>query len=433
MPSATFFRSLRCLRCSTSYDVQDIGSCPRCAPGGAWSSLDETLLATYDLEAAKEALRRREDVASRPPGLWRYHELLPVTERRCQVDLGAGGTRLLRLGRIESQLGDLCVYAKDEGANPTGSSKDRPIGVAAGKALERGAEALACMTSGNIGSALAAVAAKAGVPCYVFLLAAAGLSGSEAGVNIDKFVQMRAYGAHILSPNGSFEELLELSAQAERKLGWTFVHRYQPYQVEGDKTAAFEICEQLGWQAPDWIVVPVGAGNICAGLWKGFREFHQLGWIERLPRLLAVQPVGADPLVQGLAKGERVMSPLPAVRPNLALPISHRVSGHHAYLAVQESGGTGISVTDEELMEAVKDLGRSEGIYAEAAGSASLAGLRKAWQSGLIAPGATIVCYLSSHGLKNGAAMRAWFGALPQIGASFDDLLAQLRNGDLRG
>jgi threonine synthase len=421
--------TLRCLHCSAEQIQPGIASCPHCAPSGSWSALSETLLVEYDLDAIGAAFTPK-DLAERRPGVWRYEELLPVSDRRFQTDLGAGGTRLTRLGRIEPSFGDVRMYAKDEGGNPTGSSKDRPMVVAASKALETGATALACMTSGNIGSALAAVAAEAGVPCYVFLISAAGLSASDAGVNIDKFVQMRAYGAHVVSPAGSFDELLELSAQAERKLGWTFIHRYQPYQVEGDKTAAFEICEQLGWQAPDWVAVPVGAGNICAGIWKGFRELHALGWIDRLPRLLGVQPAGADPLVQGLDKREPVMSPLPAIRPNVALPISHRVSGHHAYVAVRESGGTAVSVTDDELVQAVKDLGRLEGIYAEAAGAASLAGVRKAWQRGLIEPDATVVCYVSSHGLKNGAGMRDWFGAIPQIRCELGELVRHLGDAE---
>ena len=225
-------------------------------------------------------------------------------------------------------------------AAPTGSFKDRPIGVATSVALEQGARGLACLTSGNIGSAMAAVAAKADVPALVLLLGAAGLADQGTSVNVEKYVQA--------------------------------------CQTDGDKTTAFEICEQLGWQAPAAVFVPTGTGTNLFGLWQGFVLFKELGFIDTLPRMFAVQPMGAASLVAAWEAHQAIPSVLERIEPNLAPPISHRVSGYHAYKAMQESGGGAVAVTDGEMLAAMKDLAAYEGIYTETASAAALAGIRRA-------------------------------------------------------
>src|SRR5579859_3418332 len=378
-----YAKSLHCFSCGTDFPLSHRGSCPRCARTGEESALNETLGVRYDLAALKHQLDR-DEMASRPAGLWRYHELLPVADPAFRIDLGAGGTRLALLTRIARAVDGLRLFMKVEGSNPSGSFKDRPIGVATSVALEQGARGLACLTSGNIGSAMAAVAAKAGVPALVLLLSAAGLADQGTSVNVEKYVQISAYGARVVTPIGNLGYLYALADRIETELGWSFLHNVQAYQTDGDKTTAFEICEQLGWQAPAAVFVPTGTGTNLFGLWQGFVLFKELGFIDRLPRMFAVQPVGAASLVAAWEAHQDIPALLERIEPNLAPPISHRVSGYHAYKALLESGGGAVAVSDAEMLAAVKDLAAYEGIYCEAASAAALAGIRRALTRGLL-------------------------------------------------
>jgi threonine synthase len=265
------------------------------------------------------------------------------------------------------------------------------------------------MTSGNIGSALAAAAARADLPAVIFLLASGGVS-EGLQVNLEKLGQMRAYGATVLCPEASVLKLTRLAAAITAELGWTWMHELPAYQAEGDKTTAFEIAEQSGWDPPEWVVVPTGTGTNLFGIWKGFDELRQLGFTTSTPRLAAVQPAGAAPIVEALRRGDAEMSPLASVRPNVALPITHRVAGHHAYASVRSSGGTAVAVTDAEIRASLLDLAGREGIYCEPASAAALAGARKLLEADAIAAGSRVVCVLTSHGLKDGRSIGGWFG-----------------------
>ena len=280
--------SLHCFYCGTNLPLTHRGSCPICATMGEESALNETLGVQYDLAAIKRQLDR-DELARRPAGLWRYRELLPVVDPAFRIDLGAGGTRLVPLARIAEAVAGNRLFMKVEGSNPSGSFKDRPIGVAASVALEQGARGLACLTSGNIGSAMAAVAAKAGVRALVLLLGAAGLADQGASVSVEKYVQISAYGADVMTPLGDLGQLYALADRIEAEMGWSFMHNVQAFQTDGDKTTAFEICEQLGWRAPAAVFVPTGTGTDLFGLWQGFVLFKELGFIDALPRMFAVQ------------------------------------------------------------------------------------------------------------------------------------------------
>ena len=423
--------SLRCVFCSAEYPLTHRGPCASCARPGEESALHETLAVQYDVATLKHRLDRAE-LARRPAGLWRYRELLPVVDPAFRIELGAGGTRLVPLARIAEVAEGHRLLLKVEGSNPTGSFKDRPIGVAASVALEQGARGLACLTSGNIGSAMAAVAAKAGVPALVLLLGAAGLADQGASVNVEKYVQISAYGSRVLTPIGNLARLYALADRIEAELGWSFLHNVQAYQAEGDKTTAFEICEQLGWQAPAAVFVPTGTGTNLFGLWQGFVLFKELGFIDTLPRVFAVQPVGAASLVDAWEAHQAVPSVLARIEPNLAPPISHRVSGYHAYRAMQESGGGAVAVTDEEMLAALKDLASYEGIYAETASAAALAGIRRALATGLLdveeGRRAGVVGILTSHGLKNSLALAGVFPPPPLIEGTWEMLRSSLES-----
>jgi threonine synthase len=418
-----FATGLVCVRCGARYPLTARAACPGCLagldiPSIEDSSLSQTLAVEYDVAALRRAVDP-DRLRARPSGLWKYAELLPVGDPACRIDVGAGGTRLARLGRLDSSL-RVTLLAKVEGENPTGSFKDRPIGVAASVARQLGAHTLACMTSGNVGSAMAAAAARAGLPAVVFLFASGGHTEGTVGVNLEKFAQMRAYGATVLCPEASMLELTRLAATLTAELGWTWMHDLPAYQAEGDKTTAFEIAEQLGWDPPEYVVVPTGTGTNLFGIWKGFDELHRLGFVARVPRLIAVQPVGADPLVRAHERGDAIVSPLDEVRPNVALPITHRVAGHHAYEGVRKSHGTAVAVSDQEIRQALLDLGSREGIYCEPASAAAVAAARKLAATGALDAGSRVVCILTSHGLKDGRAISGWFGAPTPVAATLD-------------
>jgi threonine synthase len=418
----TFAVGLVCVRCGARYPLVTRAACSACltgldVPSIEDSSLSQTLAVEYDVDALRRSVDR-DRLRSRPPGLWKWAELLPVAEPASRIDVGAGGTRLAPLSLLERDL-PVRLFAKVEGQNPTGSFKDRPIGVAASVAQALGARTLACMTSGNIGSAMAAAAARAGLPAVILLLASGGVSDGLQ-VNIEKLGQMRAYGATVLCPEASVLTLTRLAADLTRDLGWTWMHDLPAYQAEGDKTTAYEIAEQLGWDPPEWVVVPAGTGTNLFGIWKGFDELRRLGFTNAMPRIAAVQPAGADPMVEALRRGDTVMRPLDAVRPNIALPITHRVTGHHAYRSVRETGGTAVAVSDEEIRRALLDLAGREGIYCEPASAAALAGARKLVETGALAPGSRVVCVLTSHGLKDGRAVGGWFGSPVRVEATLD-------------
>lgn len=411
--------SLICTFCGSEYPLTNLGMCPRCAHVGEESTLNETLGVRYDLEALKRHLDR-DELARRPAGLWRYSELLPVSDPAFRIDLGAGGTRLIPLSRLPGSLGKL--FMKVEGSNPTGSFKDRPIGVAACVALEQGALGLACLTSGNIGSALAALAARAGVPALILLLGSADQAAQGAAVSVEKYVQISAYGARVITPVGDLGTLYALTDRLAAGSDWSFLHTFQAYQSDGDKTTAFEICEQLNWQAPSAVFVPTGTGTNLYGLWQGFVIFKELGFIQHLPRMFAVQPKSAASLVNAWEQRQEIPATLEQSTPNVAPPISHRVSGYHAYHAIRASGGGAVGVSDAEILQALTDLAAYEGIYCEAASAAALAGIRRALALGLLTPNEAqergIVGILTSTGLKNSLALSNTFPAPPQIEAT---------------
>ena len=340
--------------------------------------------------------------------------------------LGAGGTRLATLTRVAEAIAGNRLFMKVEGSNPSGSFKDRPIGIAASVALEQGARGLACLTSGNIGSAMAAVAAKAGVPALVLLLGAAGLAGQGASVSVEKYVQISAYGADVVTPLGDLGQLYALADRIEAEMGWSFMHNVQAFQTDGDKTTAFEICEQLGWRAPAAVFVPTGTGTDLFGLWQGFALFKKLGFIDTLPRMFAVQPRGAASLVAAWEASQAIPTVLQQVEPNVAPPISHRVSGYHAYQAMLDSGGGAVAVTDDDILAASKDLASHEGIYVETASAAALAGIRRALTLGLLAQEEThqagVAGILTSHGLKNSLALSQEFSSPPRVAGTWEAL-----------
>ena len=338
----------------------------------------------------------------RPTLIERYRAHLPVTERTPRITLGEGDTPLVRAPWLERECAVDEVWLKVEGANPTGSFKDRGMVVAVAKAVEEGSRSVLCASTGNTAASAAAYAARAGLPCTVVLPA--------GHVALGKLVQAIAFGARIVAVRGAFDAALAVVRELASSGEATLVNSVNPYRIEGQKTAAFEVCESLG-DAPAALFIPVGnAGNITA-YWRGFIEAETAGMSRSRPRLYGFQAVGAAPIVNGapVADPQTIAT---------AIRIGAPASWASAIRARDESGGAIEAVTDEEIMAAYRDVARHEGVFCEPASAASIAGLRKRAAAGRV-PG-RVVCVLTGNGLKDPDAARSLAGALTEVDATAD-------------
>ncbi len=316
----------------------------------------------------------------------RYRKYLPVDETTPVVTLNEGNTPLIKADNLAKKIGVECeIYLKFEGANPTGSFKDRGMTMAVSKAKEAGAKAVICASTGNTSASAAAYAAKAGLKAYVLI--------PDGYIALGKLSQAMMYGAEIIAIKGNFDEALERVIEISEKYPVTLVNSVNPYRIEGQKTGAFEICDALG-DAPDCHFIPVGnAGNITA-YFKGYEEYFNVGKTTHIPKMMGFEAEGAAAIV----KGERILKPETIAT---AIRIGNPASWKQAENARDKSGGVINFVTDEEIIEAYKLLASTEGILAEPASAASVAGVIKAHKMGLVESGKKIVCILTGNGLKD--------------------------------
>ncbi|MDK2984625.1 MAG: threonine synthase [Clostridia bacterium] len=313
-----------------------------------------------------------------------YKEFLPVTEKTPMITLLEGNTPLIKANNLSQKLG-LNLYFKYEGLNPTGSFKDRGMVMAVAKAVEEGSKAIMCASTGNTSAAAAAYAARCGLKCSVLV--------PEGNIALGKLAQALIYGAQVIAIEGNFDDALKIVRDITAEHPITLVNSINPYRIEGQKTAAFEICDVLG-EAPDFLAIPVGnAGNITA-YWKGFCQYHEVGKVQKRPRMIGFEAAGAAPIV----KGEVVENPETVAT---AIRIGNPASWQPAVKAAEDSKGFIDCVRDEEILEAYKLLAASEGIFAEPASAASLAGVLKHKEKGLFQEGDTVVCVLTGNGLKD--------------------------------
>jgi len=313
----------------------------------------------------------------------RYRDRLPVTDATPVISLGEGSTPLLRADRLGAQLG-VELYLKLEGANPTGSFKDRGMTMALSKAAEDGAQKVVCASAGNTSASAAAYAARAGIPCLVVV--------PGGRVALGKLAQAQAVGATVCAIDGSFDDALRLVRELCERHPITLVNNLNPYRLEGQKTAAFEIVEELG--VPDWLSLPVGnAGNITA-YWQGFNEAVAAGDATDRPRLLGCQAAGAAAMLQDtdIAAPETIAT---------AIRIGAPVRRHEAARAVQEAEGGFVAAPDEEILDWYGRIARLEGVFCEPSSATSVAGLARARAAGTVAEGERVVCVLTGHGLKD--------------------------------
>ncbi|HIP84328.1 MAG TPA: threonine synthase [Methanothermococcus okinawensis] len=381
----------RCISCGREYSIDHI--IYTCECGGL-------LEIVYDYEEIKDNVSK-EKLRKREIGVWRYLEYLPVENMEKIVSLHEGGTPLYRCKNLGEELGLRELYVKNEGANPTGSFKDRGMTVGVTKAGELGVDVVGCASTGNTSASLAAYSARARKKCIVLL------PGGK--VALGKLAQAMFYGAKVIQVKGNFDEALEMVMKLAEDRKLYLLNSINPFRLEGQKTIGFEICDQLNWETPDRVILPVGnAGNISA-IWKGFKEFKETGIIEDLPKMTGIQAEGAKPIVDAFKRGSRTI--VPVENPETiatAIRIGNPVNYPKALDAIYSSGGYAESVSDQEITEAQKLLARKEGIFVEPASAASIAGLIKLLEMGVIDRDERIVCVTTGNGLKDpDAAIRA--------------------------
>lgn len=397
---------LVCVHCAATYAPdQIIYTCKHCG---------HLLTVEYDLDSIDVS---RDEWDRRPLSVWRYREILPV--RGEPVSLQEGGTPLYHLEKIGKDLGLPELYAKHEGMNPTGSFKDRGMTVGVSMARQLGMTSVACASTGNTSASLAAYAAKAGIPCVVLLPA--------GKVALGKVAQALMHGARVISIRGNFDRALEMVHELCISHGLYLLNSVNPYRLEGQKTIGFEAIDQLG-DVPDRIVLPVGnAGNISA-VYKGLRELEALGFIDRLPMMTGIQAAGSQPVVKAIEQNLDELVPEPAPETvATAIRIGAPVNAEKALVAIRATGGTAAAVTDDEILRMQQDLARMEGIGVEPASAASVAGIRKLAEQGLIDKDERIVCVVTGHLLKDPETVVRQCEPPIEIDADLHSLLSALR------
>lgn len=379
--------TLRCRECGKEYPPKKIYVCEEC-----FGPLD----VTYDYDALT---MRKDQFSNREKSLWRYIELLPIQDKNRIVNLGAGYTILHKCTNLGKALGLKNLYVKDDTVNPTYSFKDRPASVAVSKAVEFGSAAVGCASTGNLAGATAAHAAKAEMPCYIFV---------PKDIESNKILQMSIYGAQIIAVNGTYDDANRLATQAAEHYNWALVNiNIRPFYVEGSKTLAYEVCEQLGWTTPDRVIVPTASGALLLAIHKGFGEFEQVGLIKsNHVKICGAQGAGCSPVVSAFKSKSDEIRPIekPATLAK-SLAIGDPADGLYALRTIKETGGFAEDATDTEIVEAIELLARTEGIFAEPAGGVTIACLKKMAESGVIDKDETVVCYITGNGLKTSEAL----------------------------
>lgn len=379
-------KKLRCLICGREYNESEVMyTCPHCGNEGL-------LEVVYDYERVGKEFNVSYLEQNNDYSMWRYLPLLPINDPSKVGPLKVGYTPLYEVKRIREELGVNNLYIKDDGRNPSASLKDRASSVVAVKAQELGKDIITCASTGNAASSLACVTASLGLKSFIFVPKTAPKA---------KLTQLLVFGATVFAINGIYDQAFDLSIEATEEFGWYNRNTgFNPYTVEGKKTVALEIAEQLKFDVPDYVFVSVGDGNIISGVYKGFYDLYSLGMISKIPRLVAVQAEGCKPVVDAI-NGDMVIRP---VTPNtIADSISVGIprSGIMAVKYVRESNGFGVAVSDSLIIDSIRYLGNKSGIFAEPAGVTSFAGYIKALNENLVSKDDKVVVIITGNGLKD--------------------------------
>ena len=410
----THVQSLRCRECGREYDVAPIFTCEWCFG---------PLEVTYDYDAIRSSISR-EQIASGPLSIWRYQDLLPV-EHNPAVDLGAGFTPLVRADRLAAQLGLGELWIKNDTMNPTNSFKDRVSVVALSKALEFGFKVAACASTGNLANSVAAHAAHAGLRSFVFV---------PANLEQGKIVTTAVYGGNVVAIDGNYDDVNRLCAELAGMYPWAFVNvNLRTFYAEGSKTLAYETAEQLGWQTPDHVVVPVASGSLLTKIRKGFNELYEVGLLDDEPqvRVSGSQALGCSPVAAAWLNESDTIKPVKPDTIAKSLAIGNPADGYFALDAVRQTGGGFAAVTDDEIVDAMRLLAETEGIFAETAGGVTIATLKRLAADGTIRSDERVVAYITGHGLKTLDAVVDHVGPTASISPTLDAFHAAFDPEDL--
>jgi threonine synthase len=405
-------KGLKCRECGAESPIAPLHVCETCFG---------PLEVQYDYDAIRRSVTR-EVIARRPPNLWRYRELLPI-EGEPHIGLHSGFTPLVRADRLAAVLGVEHLWVKDDSVNhPTFSYKDRVVSVAISKAMEFGFDTVSCASTGNLANSVSAHAARAGLNCFIFIP-----DDLEQG----KVIGSTIYGPRVIAVRGNYDDVNRVCSEIADKYGWAFVNiNMRPYYTEGAKTYGFEVAEQLGWQLPKHIVVPVAGGTILPKIAKGFRELRDLGLVDGDFRIYGAQAAGSAPVIQALHKGTELISPVKPQTIAKSIAIGNPADGFYVLKAIRESGGWGEMVTDAEIVDAIRLLARTEGIFTEPAGGTTVAVTRKLVAQGRIPRDESIVICVTGNGYKTLEAVADGVEQpfrIPARLGDFDALYVQLR------
>ncbi len=413
----SFAKALRCRECQREYPLEAEYVCDFCFG---------PLEVAYDYDKMREAVSK-DSIEAGPASMWRYADLLPCDPDK-RVDIQAGFTPLIRAHRLGKELGLTDLYLKNDCVNPTWSFKDRVVTVAATKAREFGFDTLACASTGNLANSVAAHAASAGLDAIVFIP-----SDLEQG----KITGSSIYSPTLVSVNGNYDDVNRLCSELAGKYPWAFVNvNMRPYYAEGSKTLGYEVAEQLGWRAPDRCVVPMASGSLYVKIWKGLQELASLWLIDSVhTKMSAVQALGCSPIVTACDAGTKNVQP---VRPSTiakSLAIGNPADGYYSLGVMEETGGNCVSATDDEIIEGMKLLAATEGVFAETAGGVVIAGLKKLAESGGIGKDEVTVAFITGAGLKTQEAvidtLEPPLEVEPNI-AAFEEALGERREADVQ-
>jgi threonine synthase len=384
--STPFVEALRCRECQRTYPVEALHVCEFCFG---------PLEVAFDYEAIAASVSR-EKIAAGPSTIWRYADLLPASAHN-PVNLGAGFTPLVRADRLAAELGLGEIWIKNDTLNPTGSFKDRVVSVALTKARELGFKVAACASTGNLANSVAAHAARAGMESIVFI---------PHDLEQAKVITTAVYGGTLVAVRGSYDDVNRLCAElASEHPSWAFVNvNVRTYYAEGSKTLAYEVAEQLGWKVPDHVVVPIASGSQLTKIHKGFEELHKVGLLDgevaHPVRVSGAQAQGCSPVATAFAENSDIIRPQRPSTIAKSLAIGNPADGFYALDVVRKTGGAIGSVTDDEIVEAIRLLARTEGIFAETAGGVTIATLAKLAAAGVVRPDERVVAYVTGNGLK---------------------------------
>jgi len=384
-------QALKCKECQTRYPLDARYVCERC-----FGPLE---VAYSPPGTAPEELRRK--IQAGPATLWRYADFLPL-EGAAKPALPTGMTPLVRADRLAERLGLGEVWVKNETANPTHSFKDRVVSVALARAQELGFETVACASTGNLANAVAAHAAAAGLPSYVFI---------PADLEPEKILATGAYGGQIVGVRGNYDDVNRLCTELSGDRPWAFVNvNVRPYYAEGSKTLAYEVAEQLGWELPDRVVVPIASGSLFTKVARGFQDFLDAGLVEgRIPTMNGSQAAGCSPVATAFAAGTDVCRPVKPDTIAKSLAIGNPADGPYAVELARRTGGAIDAVTDDEIRAGVRLLAETTGIFTETAGGVTTAVLAKLAERGDIGPGERVVVCITGDGLKTIDTVRGTF------------------------